>query len=314
MSARNDGGGLGTVGAGAGAGAAGAGDAGVVFELGREIPPLEQPARLAALERAVRERTTLRPVVGLVLGSGLGGLADALDLEVAIPFGDLPGWPEATAPGHAGKLLFGRLSGVPVIVQQGRFHLYEGHSAGLVVQPVLLMGRLGARSVVLTNAAGGANPGYAAGTLMVIADHLNLTGRSPLIGANADEIGPRFPDMTGVWDADLRSRLRAAASAEGVTLAEGVYACLLGPSYETPAEVRMLGRLGADAVGMSTVLEAVAARWAGIRVCGISLVTNPGAGLSGAELSHAEVLAAAELVGPRLSGVIARFVAELGAE
>jgi purine-nucleoside phosphorylase len=262
----------------------------------------------------VRERTALRPVVGLVLGSGLGELADALDLEAAIPFGDLPGWPDATAPGHAGKLLFGRLSGVPVVVQQGRFHLYEGHSAGFVVQPVLLMGRLGARIVVLTNAAGGANPGYAAGTLMVIADHVNLTGRSPLIGANADEIGPRFPDMTGVWDTDLRSRLHAAAGTQGVTLAEGVYACLLGPSYETPAEVRMLGRLGADAVGMSTVLEAVAARWAGIRVCGISLVTNPGAGLSGAELSHAEVLAAAELAGPRLSRVIARFVAELGEE
>jgi purine-nucleoside phosphorylase len=274
---------------------------------------VEQPARLAALLQAVRERTVLRPVVGLVLGSGLGGLADALDLEVAIPFGDLPGWPGATAPGHAGKLLFGRLSGVPVVVQQGRFHLYEGHSAGFVVQPVLLMGRLGAKTVVLTNAAGGVNPGYAAGTLMVIADHLNLTGRSPLIGANADEIGPRFPDMTGVWDADLRSRLHAAAGAEGVTLAEGVYACLLGPSYETPAEVRMLGRMGADAVGMSTALEAVAARWAGIKVCGVSLVTNPGAGLSDAELSHAEVLAAAELAGPRLSRVIARFVAELGA-
>jgi purine-nucleoside phosphorylase len=312
MSTPNKGGGEGaTPGAAAPSGAVGTGAAGVTFELRREIPPVEQPARLAALEKAVRERTVLRPVVGLVLGSGLGGLADALDLEVAIPFGDLPGWPDATAPGHAGKLLFGRLSGVPVVVQQGRFHLYEGHSAGFVVQPVLLMGRLGAKTVVLTNAAGGVNPGYAAGTLMVIADHLNMTGRSPLVGANADEIGPRFPDMTGVWDADLRSRLHAAAGSEGVTLAEGVYACLLGPSYETPAEVRMLDRIGADAVGMSTALEAVAARWAGIKVCGVSLVTNPGAGLSGAELSHAEVLAAAELAGPRLSRVIARFVAEL---
>jgi purine-nucleoside phosphorylase len=305
----------GTRDAGAGAdGARAASAASIAFELGREIPPVEQPARLAALEQAVRERTALRPLVGLVLGSGLGGLADALDLEVAIPFGDLPGWPDATAPGHAGRLLFGRLSGVPVVVQQGRFHLYEGHSAGFVVQPVLLMGRLGAKTIVLTNAAGGVNPGYAAGTLMVIADHLNLTGRSPLIGANADGIGPRFPDMTGVWDAGLRSRIHAAAGAEGVMLAEGVYACLLGPSYETPAEVRMLGRLGADAVGMSTALEAVAARWAGIKVCGVSLVTNPGAGLSGAELSHSEVLAAAELAGPRLSRVIAHFVADLAAE
>jgi purine-nucleoside phosphorylase len=257
-----------------------------------------------------------------VLGSGLGGLADELDLDVAIPFGELPGWPDATAPGHAGHLLLGRLRGVPVVVQQGRFHLYEGHSAGFVVQPVLLMGRLGAETVVLTNAAGGVNTGYGPGTLMVIADHLNLTGRTPLLGANAPtgaggdaaELGPRFPDMTAVWDPDLRSRLHRAAGAEDVPLAEGVYACLLGPSYETPAEVRMLRTLGADAVGMSTALEAVAARWAGMRVCGISLVTNPGAGVTGQPLSHAEVLEAGNAAGPRLARVIGRFVAELGAE
>jgi inosine/guanosine/xanthosine phosphorylase family protein len=283
------------------------------FVLGREIPPEDQPALLDALERAVRVRTDIVPRVGLVLGSGLGGLADALELGVAIPFADLPGWPRTTAPGHAGRLVFGKLSGVPVVVQQGRFHLYEGHSAGFVAQPVLLMGRLGARTIVLTNAAGGANPAFAAGTLMAIRDHLNLTGRSPLIGPNADSIGPRFPDMTDVWDADLRLRLHRAADAERVALADGVYACLLGPSYETPAEVRMLGLLGADAVGMSTALEAVAARWAGLKVCGVSLVTNPGAGLSGGELSHAEVLAAAESAGPRLARVIARFVGELPA-
>jgi purine-nucleoside phosphorylase len=202
---------------------------------------------------------------------------------------------------------------VPVVVQQGRFHLYEGHSAGFVVQPVLLMNGLGARTVVLTNAAGGVNPGYGAGTLMVIADHLNLTARSPLFGPNSPEIGPRFPDMTEVWDADLRVRLQAAAKAEGVVLAEGVYACLLGPSYETPGEVRMLARLGADAVGMSTALEAVAARWAGMKVCGVSLVTNPGAGLSGVALSHAEVLAAAASAGPRLARVLIRFIGDLGA-
>ena len=136
-----------------------------------------------------------------MLGSGLGGLADAMELEVAIPFGDLPGWPSTTAPGHAGRLLFGHLSGVPVVVQQGRFHLYEGHSAGFVVQLVLLMGRLGAETVVLTNAAGGVNPGFGAGTLMVISDHINLTGRHPLLGPNAEQIGPRFPDMTEVWSA-----------------------------------------------------------------------------------------------------------------
>jgi inosine/guanosine/xanthosine phosphorylase family protein len=278
---------------------------------GREIAPAEQPALLDALERTVRARTPLRPEVGLVLGSGLGGLADALQVEAAIPFADLPGWPAATAPGHAGRLLLGRLEGVPIVVQQGRLHLYEGHSAGMVVQPVLLMGRLGASVVVLTNAAGGVNEAYAAGTLMVIADHLNLTGRHPLTGPNAPEMGPRFPDMTAVWDAELRARLHAAGRAEGVDLAEGVYACLSGPSYETPAEVRMLRTLGADAVGMSTALEAVAAHWAGLRVCGVSLVTNPGAGVTGEPLRHAEVLAAAESAGPRLARVIARFVREL---
>jgi inosine/guanosine/xanthosine phosphorylase family protein len=283
------------------------------FLLGREISPEEQPSRLDALAHAVRQWTDLVPRVGLVLGSGLGGLADALDLRAAIPFADLPGWPDATAPGHAGRLLFGMLSGVPVVIQQGRFHLYEGHSAGFVVQPVLLMGRLGAGTVVLTNAAGGVNPGFGAGTLMAITDHINLTGRSPLIGPNAAAIGPRFPDMTDVWDRELRRLLHLAADAEAVALADGVYASLLGPSYETPAEVRALARLGADAVGMSTALEAVAARWAGMKVCGVSLVTNPGAGLTGAQLSHAEVLAAAASAGPRLARVIARFVAALPA-
>ena len=280
------------------------------FVLGREIPPAEQPALLDALEQAVRARTSLRPRVGLVLGSGLGGLADSIETEASIPFEDLPGWPKSTAIGHAGRLLLGRIAGVPVVVGQGRFHLYEGHSAGFVAQPVLLMGRLGAGSVILTNAAGGVNPSFGAGTLMAITDHLNLTGLSPLTGPNAPAIGPRFPDMTEVWDADLRSRLQAAAKAEDVPLTDGVYASLSGPSYETPAEVRMLARLGADAVGMSTALEAVAARWAGLRVCGVSLITNPGAGLTGAELNHEEVLAAGEAAGPRLARVLTRLIGE----
>jgi purine-nucleoside phosphorylase len=277
----------------------------------RPIPPSEQPARLAALEDAVRAHTDLKPRVGIVLGSGLGGLADEVADAVAIPFDRLPGWPAATAPGHVGRLLLGRLSGVPVVALQGRFHLYEGNDPGLVVQPVLLMRRLGAEALVLTNAAGGINPSFGPGTLMIITDHMNLTGRTPLLGPNADALGPRFPDMTEVWDRELRDRLMAAASDEGVTLAEGVYAGLLGPSYETPAEVRMLGTLGADAVGMSTVLEAIAARWCGLRVSGVSLVTNAGAGYSGQPLTHEEVLAAGNEAGPRLARVIARFVAGL---
>ena len=277
------------------------------------IPPAEQPARLAALVAAVRARTGLAPRVGLVLGSGLGSLADDLETPVSIPFADLPGWPAATAPGHVGRLILGHLAGVPVVALQGRFHLYEGNDAGLVVQPVLLFRQLGAQVVILTNAAGGVNPAYGPGTLMVIADHLNLTGRTPLLGVNADELGPRFPDMTDVWSPSLRRRLHVAASAEGVPLDEGIYAGLLGPSYETPAEVRMLHTLGADAVGMSTVLEAVAARWAGLEVCGVSLVTNAGAGYSGQPLTHEEVLASGAEAGPRLARVLRRFIAELDA-
>ena len=273
------------------------------------ISPAEQPVRIVALEAAVRARTDLVPVAGIVLGSGLGGLADELVDPVAISFSELPGWPPATAPGHQGRLLLGYLAGVPVVMLQGRLHLYEGNDAGLVVQPVLLMGRLGARFVLLTNAAGGVNPAFQPGTLMVIADHLNLTGRTPLLGPNADTLGPRFTDLTDVWTPHLRERLRAAFDAEGVARAEGVYAGLLGPTYETPAEVRMLRTLGADAVGMSTVLEAIAARWIGLEVCGVSLVTNAGAGYSGQPLNHDEVLSAGLEAGPRLARVIRRFLA-----
>jgi purine-nucleoside phosphorylase len=279
----------------------------------RPIPPADQPERLALLEAAVRSRSDIVPRLGIVLGSGLGDLADTLDEPVAVPFAELPGWPAATAPGHVGRLLLGRLDGMPVALLQGRLHLYEGHDPGLVVQPVLLMGRLGARIVVLTNASGGVNPVFRAGTLMVIADHLNLTGRTPLLGPNADEMGPRFPDLTEVYSTALRDRLHVAGRAEGVELAEGVYAGLLGPSYETPAEVRMLRGLGADAVGMSTVLEAIAARWAGLSVCGVSLVTNPGAGYTGEPLTHEEVLAAGAEAGPRLARVIRRFLRDLDA-
>lgn len=275
------------------------------------IAPADQPARLAALAEAVRARTALRPRAGIVLGSGLGSLADEVADPVAIPFGDLPGWPAATAPGHAGRLVLGTLAGLPVALLQGRFHMYEGHDPGLVVQPVLLFRELGAEFVVLTNAAGGVNAAWGPGTLMCIADHLNLTGRTPLLGPNADALGPRFPDLTDVWSPRLRTRLHEAAAAEGVPLEEGIYAGLLGPAYETPAEVRMLRTLGADAVGMSTVLEAIAARWCGLEVCGVSLVTNAGAGLLGVPLSHAEVLAEGAAAGPRLARVLRRFLAAL---
>jgi purine-nucleoside phosphorylase len=282
-----------------------------MLDRSRPIPPADQPAHLDALEAAVRARTQLVPEVGIVLGSGLGGLADELGDPVAIPFEEMPGWPVATAPGHVGRLLLGVLAGRPVAMLQGRFHLYEGNAPGLVVQPVLLFRRLGAQVLVLTNASGGLDPSFGPGTLMVINDHLNLTGQNPLIGPNADGIGARFPDLTDAWSTRLRGRLHAAGAAEGVQLAEGVYVGLTGPNYETPAEVRLYASQGGHAVGMSTVMECIAARWAGLEVCGVSLVTNAGAGYTGEPLSHEEVLAAGAEAGPRLARVIRRFIADL---
>ena len=278
-------------------------------------------ARLAALADAVRQRTELTPRVGIVLGSGLGGLADRIDEAVVIPTSELqaasaeavgPGaWPAASAPGHAGRLILGRLSGCPVVCLQGRFHLYEGHPPALVVQPVLLMGELGARVIVLTNAAGGIEPSFGPGTLMAIRDHINLTGLNPLVGPNDDSLGPRFPDLVDAWSPRLRRLLQEAAAASGVALAEGVYAGLLGPNYETPAEVRMLRTLGADAVGMSTVLEAIAARWADLEVCGISLITNHAAGITDEPIAHEDVLRIGAEAGTRLAPVLERFVGAL---
>lgn len=268
-------------------------------------------ARLDVLERAVRSVSDLVPRIGIVLGSGLGGIADSLADVTAIPFADLPGWVPPSAPGHAGRLLLGRLEKMPVACLQGRLHMYEGLSARQVVEPVLLMGRLGASIIFLTNAAGGVNEDFPAGTLMIMADHLNLTGRTPLIGPNDDRMGTRFPDLVDAWSPRLRTLLRQAADAEGVDLEEGVYAGLVGPAYETPAEVRMLRTLGADAVGMSTVMEAIAVRWAGLELAGVSLITNPGAGFTGQPLTHEEVLQAANEAGPRLAGVLRRFVRDL---
>ena len=273
--------------------------------------PVPFSQRLDELEARVRADSRLVPRLGLVLGSGLGGLADEIEAEAEIPFEEMPGWPAPSVPGHSGRLILGSLRGLPVACLRGRLHMYEGLSERLVVEPALLMGRLGSPELLLTNAAGGVNPSFGAGTLMVMRDHINLTGRNPLMGPNDDALGPRFPDMSEVWAADVRSRLHAAGRAEDVELKEGIYLGLTGPTYETPAEVRMIRGLGADAVGMSTVMEAVAANWAGIRVGGVSLVTNPGAGLSPTPLTHAEVVEAANEAGPRLARVIGRFAEDL---
>ena len=270
---------------------------------------------LRAVEAAAgavrRELAGREPKVALVLGSGLGFLADGLDDAVRIPYDRIPGFPAPTVIGHGGELVAGRLGGVPVLIQSGRFHGYEGHDATTVALPVRTFRALGVGTVLLTNAAGGIRRNFRAGQLMLISDHLNLTGRNPLIGP-ALPGEERFPDLTEAYDGGLRAVAREVAAANGVELAEGIYAGLLGPSYETPAEVRMLERLGADAVGMSTVLEVIAARAAGLRCLGISTITNLAAGISPQPLSHAEVMAAADTVRGSLGALVQGIVARTG--
>lgn len=264
-------------------------------------------SRLAAVSAATSVVSSRlegrRPTVAVVLGSGLGHVAERVQDAIRIPYGVIPGFHVPTVVGHKGELVAGRLADRDVIIQSGRFHMYEGHSADEAVLPVRLFASLGVDTLVVTNAAGGINRSYGPGTIMLIRDHLNLTGRTPLLGA-ALPGEERFPDMTVAYDAGLRDRARALAGSTGIPLEEGVYAGLLGPSYETPAEVAYLERIGADAVGMSTVMEVIAARARGMRVAGFSTVTNAAAGYSGAPLSHAEVMEVAARVGERLGVLI----------
>ena len=269
---------------------------------------------MSAAAVAVRARLgPRRPEVAIVLGSGLGGLAGRVEGAVRIPYAGIPGFPPPTVEGHAGELVAGTLAGTPVVVQSGRFHLYEGHDAGTAALPVRVFAELGARTLVVTNSAGGIRRAFAPGTLMLISDHLNLTGRNPLVG-EVLEGETRFPDMTAPYDAGLRALAREGAATLGLRLEEGVYAGLLGPTYETPAEIRWLERIGADAVGMSTVTEVIAARARGMRCLGFSLVTNPAAGLGTAPLSHAEVMAAAARSGDGLAGLVEWVVERVSGE
>lgn len=245
-----------------------------------------------------------------MLGSGLGRLADSVAAPVRVPYRDIPGFPGVSVAGHAGLLVGGRIEGVPVLVQSGRFHLYEGHGAETAALPIRVFAALGIQRLILTNAAGGLRATFRIPTLMLLADHINLMWRNPLIGAVA-EGEDRFPDMSEPYDRDLRDLARTVALREGIPLEEGVYAGLLGPSYETPAEIRMLARLGADAVGMSTVPETVAARARGMRVLGISSITNLAAGLSAAPLSHADVMQAGEQLSGQLERLVRGVVASL---
>jgi purine-nucleoside phosphorylase len=268
-------------------------------------------ADLAAAVDAVRARVAIEPRVGVVLGSGLGAFADAVEAPVEIPYGEIPGWPESTAIGHDGRLVLGSFGGVPVAVMKGRAHLYEGHPPGRVVFGVRVLGLLGIRTLVLTNASGAVETSLEPGQLVAISDHLNLQGSSPLIGPNDDTLGPRFPDMSNAYDADLRAAAHEAAARLGIELGEGVYAGWLGPAFETPAEIRMLRVLGADLVGMSTVPEVLAARHLGIRCLALSCVTNMAAGVLPEPIDHERVLEVGAAASGRLVALLREIVPAL---
>lgn len=259
--------------------------------------------------RLVKSKTSIQPDIGVVLGSGLGAFADSLLHSTRIPYAALPGFPVSTAIGHAGELVIGTLGAngkqaVDLAVMSGRFHLYEGYTAQQVTSGIRLFAELGVKRVVLTNAAGGINAEYARGALVLISDHINLQGTNPLVGANDSRLGPRFPDMTEPYSLELRQHAHEIADELGIELHEGVYAAVLGPSYETPAEIRFLKTIGADLVGMSTVAETIAANHMGMEVLGISCVTNRAAGLSGEKLHHAEVLE----IGQRVAGTFVKLL------
>ncbi|MDZ7632323.1 MAG: purine-nucleoside phosphorylase [Gemmatimonadaceae bacterium] len=267
-------------------------------------------AAAADVVRAIAGNRVSPPAAAIVLGSGLGGLADQISDVVRIPFHDIPGFPPATVEGHAGALLVGMLGERPVICLAGRFHLYEGHPAAVAVFPIRLAHALGARTLIVSNAAGGVRRSFTPGTLMRIEDHINLMNRHPLAGPSQSG-EPRFPDLSAPYDRELGQRLDATARAMGLRLDVGVYCGLLGPTYETPSEVRMLEKLGADAVGMSTVPEVITARALGMRCVGVSLITNAAAGYTAALLNHAEVLHESREAAGRFQSLITAFVGTL---
>lgn len=254
--------------------------------------------------RAVREVTDFTPEIGIVLGSGLGDFARLVDRKAEVSYDSLPGFPVSTVAGHAGKLIFGYVRSVPVVVMQGRVHYYEGYSMEQVVAPIRLMGLLGAKKLLLTNAAGGVNTSFTPGDLMLITDHISAFVPSPLRGENPQELGPRFPDMSRVYDEEMGRAVLEAGEKLGESLQQGVYLQWQGPNYETPAEIRMFRTLGADAVGMSTVCEAIAARHMGLRVCAVSCITNMACGILPQPLSHEEVQQTANRVKDKFQALV----------
>jgi len=258
--------------------------------------------------RIIRARTTVEPRVAVVLGSGLGGFADDFEEPVAIPYDEIPGFVRSTAQGHAGRLVIGKIDGIPVLAMQGRLHYYEGYSLEEVTFPVRTFGLLGIKTLVLTNASGGINVQLSQGALMVISDHVNLMGVNPLRGPNDERFGPRFPDMSAVYSAELQELVVEEAKAMGIEVRRGIYGALTGPSYETPSEIHLLRNLGADAVGMSTVPEAIVARHMGLEVLGISCITNMAAGISDEPINHEEVMATGDRVRETFTELLRRVI------
>jgi len=257
----------------------------------------------------IRERTKLELKIGLILGSGLNSLADAVEDSVVIPYGEIPHFPVSTVEGHSGRLVIGRLEGQPVVVMQGRAHYYEGYSMAEITFPVRMMQVLGVKALIVTNAAGGLNLGFQVGDVMLVTDHINMIGMgglNPLRGSNLDEFGPRFPDLSGAYDVHLQALARQAAAKAKAPLREGVYVCLAGPNFETPAEIRFLRLIGADAVGMSTAPEVIIARHGGMRVLGLSGISNIASGEDAppTKATHDEVLEAGQVLAPRLEAII----------
>ncbi|MFU8806490.1 MAG: purine-nucleoside phosphorylase [Bradymonadaceae bacterium] len=267
--------------------------------------------RAEATAQLLKSRLQTQPKIAMILGSGLGALADELTDREAIGYGEIPGFPVSAVEGHAGQLVAGFLEGQPVVVKQGRAHYYEGWTMEEVTFPIRVFCRMGIETIIITNSAGGLNPDYVPGDLMLITDHLNLTGVNPLRGENEARFGTRFPDMTHGYDPELRHLAKKVASDLAIPVKEGVYAGVAGPSYETPAEVRMIGRLGGDAVGMSTVPEVIIANHSGMRVVGISCITNLAAGLSGQKLTHDEVKETADRVRQSFTSLIRGLVSEI---
>ncbi|MFC4767251.1 purine-nucleoside phosphorylase [Effusibacillus consociatus] len=261
--------------------------------------------------KAIQAKIRIKPTIGLVLGSGLGVLAEEVKEAEKVPYGEIPHFPVSTVEGHAGRFVFGEFAGQKVAVMQGRFHFYEGYSLEQVTFPIRVMKQLGINTILVTNAAGGINPDWEAGDLMLIKDHINCTGQNPLIGHNEPDLGPRFPDMSNAYDRELRALAKQVADRQGIRLREGVYAGLTGPSYETPAEIRMLRGFGGDAVGMSTVPEVIVAKHMGMRVLGISCISNMAAGILDQPLSHDEVMETAEKVKNTFSTLVREIVREL---